>query len=490
MGVKEVKEGAIIDSDRKIPSTVATQFQDNASKPFWSFKSDSSAADDFFDCYVAFKELRCHEYMWDWQGRKMDELIVKKLLQHYPKFFKEYPIGKSCFVTYRAGSEEVKELGKMYLSIINTSDFAVSKNIYTPPIFEVAHSITSYDNLSKFAKLYNESVSIATDKFKRDCGPKVLSMIPTHDFQSRDWYSGMNRYFTEFQRHFRCKADYFRPFIPRSSIADGVGFVAAVLATKRALASYASFSKITGIASYPIIDAGPLMFRGGLSPTTLRNFIATYPGTRTVTITPAFRFDHGLEKVKESVLTLNRLLPKNTSVTYSQEEIKRLGIIEKTFTKNYKNSINDLPDIDDIAESMRLLKKRDTTNIDTAFAFYSLGIPPELIGTGSAILECIKEGVVGDLENFYPNIKEDLKAAGVLLNKENLNFLSKTGKGWTAVQKDVKLIEDYTDSSLGPDSTDSFMHRNHTSNVFHLWSTHKDFSRDIIAAARLRHGLG
>lgn len=502
MGVKEVKEDVCISgeavsslsslsSERKIPSTVATQVQDNASKPFWSFKSDSSAADDFFDCYVAFKELCCHEYFWDWQGRKMDELIVKKLLQHYPKFFDENPIGKSCFVTYRADSgSRLEELGKMYLSIINTSDFASSRKIDCPPIFEVAHSVTAPGRLSRLVKLYNESVSIATDKFGRDCGPKVISVIPTHDFTSRDWYSSMKDYFDEFHNSFRCRADYFRPLIPRSSIADSVGFVSAVLATKRALASYSSFAKLVGISCHPIVEAGPLMFRGGLNPDSLRNFISTYPGARSVTITPAFRFDYGLEKVKESVSTLNRLLPKNKAMSFSQEDLKRIDIIEKIFTSHYRKALQELPDIDDIAESMRLVKKRGKSGIDSSFSFYSLGIPPELIGTGRAILDCIKEGLVGDLERFYPNIKDDLRTAGSLLNRENLGFLAKTGKGWSGLQKDAKLVEDYVDASIGPSSTEHFLHRNHTSNVFHLWSTHKDFSRDIIAAARLRHGLG
>jgi phosphoenolpyruvate carboxylase len=117
-------------------------------------------------------------------------------------------------------------------------------------------------------------------------------------------------------------------------------------------------------------------------------------------------------------------------------------------------------------------------------------VPPELVGTGRAIVECIKQGMVKDLERFYPNIKQDLADAGALLNKENLRFLAKTGKAWNSVLNDVKLVEDYTDSSLGPSSTDTFLHRNHTSNVFHLWSTNRDFSRDLFAAAKMRRCLG
>ena len=123
--------------------------------------------------------------------------------------------------------------------------------------------------------------------------------------------------------------------------------------------------------------------------------------------------------------------------------------------------------------------------LKTSFSLYSLGVPPEFIGAGRAVLECIKEGLVKDLEYFYPNIKDDLITAGALLNKENLRFLAKTSKAWKSLLNDVKLVEDYTDSGLGPNSTETFLHRNHTSNVFHLWSTNRDFARDLIAAARM-----
>jgi phosphoenolpyruvate carboxylase len=117
-------------------------------------------------------------------------------------------------------------------------------------------------------------------------------------------------------------------------------------------------------------------------------------------------------------------------------------------------------------------------------------VPPEFIGAGNALLEVITQGLAKDLERFYPNIKTDLVEAGALLNKENLRFLSKTDKFWHDILKEIALIEDYTDSTLGPTSPESFMHRNHTSNVFHRMNSNRRFSDDLLAAARLRRGLG
>ena len=91
---------------------------------------------------------------------------------------------------------------------------------------------------------------------------------------------------------------------------------------------------------------------------------------------------------------------------------------------------------------------------------------------------------------FYPKIKEDLKQAGRLLNKENLSMLAKTAPFWHAVQKDVSLAEDYIGENLGPESTDNFIHRNHTSNVFHNMSAGRKIIIDLKAAAKARHSLG
>ncbi|HII72559.1 TPA: phosphoenolpyruvate carboxylase [Candidatus Woesearchaeota archaeon] len=492
MPIKETKEGVCISSDRKIPSTAATQFPDNASKPFWSFKEDSSASDDFFDCYVSFKEFNCHEYVWDWQDRKLDELLVKKLVRHYNDFFRKKQIGKNCFITFKVSNNNPLEtLGRLYMSVISSNGFAIGQDMFNPPLFEVVHSATSSNEMIRFAKLYNESVGIASEKFRQECGPKVLSIIPTHQFEKKsNWYTALNSYFSNYQSSFRCKVDYFRPLIPRATIADSLGFVGAVLATKRALSNYSVFSGIAGITAYPIVDAGPLLFRGGLDPSRLREFVATYPGARTVTITSAFRYDNGIGSVKSSIDILNRVLPKNQTVTYTRAEQEKIAAIEGVFAKHYRGAVNKLPSLKDIAEGMQPIGRSVPKSLKRSFSLYSLGIPPEILGTGNAIVDCIKQGLVKDLERFYPNIKQDLIAAGSLLNKENLNFLAKTHKAWASVQAEVKLVEDYTDASLGPNSTDAFLHRNHTSNVFHLWSTKKDFSKDLFAAARLRRCMG
>ncbi len=492
MSIKESKEGVVLSRDRKMPSTTATQFADNSEKPFWSFKDSVSASDDFFDCYVAFKELSFHEYFWDWQGRKLDELLIQKLMQSYKPFFMENQIGKNHFITFRVGqSIGLEELGKVYMSIISSNHFASSQKMFSPPLFEMVHSSTSPDALMRFAKLYKETVSMASDQFRQDCKPKVVSLMPEHDVDGKvNWYSSLSKYLEGFQSAFRCKLDYVRPLIPRSSMADSLGFVGAVLETKRALASYAAFSRITGVDAYPVIDSGTLMFRGGLTPSSVKGFVSTYHGARTVAISSAFRYDYNLRTVKEAILSLNDAMPRNSPDDYSKEDLSKLLVLINIFAKNYSKAMKALPSLDDVAKSILCVNKNAAKSITKSFSLYSLGVPPEMVGTGRALVECIKSGHVKDLERFYPNIKKDLVTAGKLLNKENLKLLSQSGKGWKGILDDVHLIEDFTDSVLGPDSADTFMHRNYTSNVFHLRTIKKEFGGSIAMAAKLRRALG
>ncbi|NQU79257.1 phosphoenolpyruvate carboxylase [Candidatus Woesearchaeota archaeon] len=488
MSVKTEKEGEQVSVDRMIPSTAATQLPDNVSRPFWSFKE----AEDFFDCYVAFKEFQCQEYLWDWRDRKLDEVLVQKLVRAYTDFFRNKQIGSKCFITYDvAGRRSVESLGRLHMSVMGASSFAKGHRLNNPPLFEVIHSASSSSGLVRLAKLYNESVSIASDKLDRDCEPKTLSIMPMHNFSKEsNWYSSLNSYVLEFQSTFRRSLDYIRPVIPRASIADKLGFVGSVLATKRALANYSSFSKITGVRSYPLLQVGPLMFRGGLAPNSLRQFVSCYPGARTLTLTCAFRYDNSIRTVRQAVSLLNQVLPKNAPIFYSKEELRKSALIEGIFSRHYKSAVRQLPVFDDILKSASRAAKNIPGNMKLSFPLYSLGIPPEMLGTGSAILECIREGHVKDLEMLYPEIKQDLISSGALLNRENLSLLAKTHKGWKNILNDVKLAEDYADTLFGPLSTSDFVHRNHTSNVFHLRASGKDFSADILAAAKARHCLG
>ena len=61
--------------DRKIPTTMATQHPDNARAPYWKSNNDPfiSTLDEIEECYRTYTDLGCQEYMWDWEGKYVDE---------------------------------------------------------------------------------------------------------------------------------------------------------------------------------------------------------------------------------------------------------------------------------------------------------------------------------------------------------------------------------------------------------------------------------
>jgi phosphoenolpyruvate carboxylase len=135
-------------------------------------------------------------------------------------------------------------------------------------------------------------------------------------------------------------------------------------------------------------------------------------------------------------------------------------------------------------------KKRLPRAIKFTGALYSLGVPPEFIGTGRGILEARKAGLLEALESNYANLRLDLQTAGRYLNKENLKALSERNSAYAKIALDVELCEDYLGTELGPSTSDDFLHRNLTSNILLMFLEGKDVSEDVVRAGEVRRSLG
>lgn len=121
-------------------------------------------------------------------------------------------------------------------------------------------------------------------------------------------------------------------------------------------------------------------------------------------------------------------------------------------------------------------------------ALYSLGVPPEFIGTGRALRQLVRRRL--DVEEFYRNLRADLRWAGGHLNRENLALLAKRSSAWAAVQEDVRITEEFLGEELGPRTVNHYLHRNAASNVYYLWRAGRPFTDQIIEAGKLRRSLG
>lgn len=504
---------------RKIPTTMATQHPDNASTPYWGSSPFISTLDEVEECYQVFSSLGCDEYMWDWEGKFVDEAVVDRLFNKYFDYFQTHQLGRDRFLTFRIPNiweEPGFRLARSYMTILTAAHTAVEHRVHTPPLFEVILPMTSSaKQLLTVQKKYLEALKYGQAIFEESAaGGSFLELIPLIEGSVTLLHSRkiLKDYVSGCRKMFRHPIRSLRPFIARSDPALDAGFVPAVLSARAAISEYYRFQGETGIKVYPIIGVGCLPFRGGLSPDSIRPFLQNYAGVRTVTIQSAFRYDYPLPAVKKALRYLARELPKRKPSLFSDDEIHEMTELADHFASYYRPVVSRLAaTINDLARFVPSHRERiphtghfgysrkvghRKTKLPRAIAFVavfaSLGVPPCLIGTGRALRGAIRKGHERALRRYLPTLTEDLEKTGSWLNWENLKFLARRDPTWNAIQEDVLFIEEFLGKRLGPSRPEHYIHRNLASNIYHLWRTDKkkEVTEEILHAARVRRSLG
>ncbi len=526
---------------RKVPSTMATQHPDNACSPYWlSDASDSfaefasklsshgtrmpfkfvggrfiTANKEVEEAYRCFSELRCDEYLWDWEGKHADESVIEKIYEKYMAYFKRKPIGRDFTLSFRIPNvwkETNYRIAHAFVSILSANDFAHDWGLYEPPIVETYLPMTTGAEQLLFVQEKYEHVARAFQELKKT-GPESIDVIPLieevplmmHADGIVGDYIGLCR--RKGRKISVLRQDEIRVWFARSDPAMNAGLVPSVLAIKAGMSNLARLEEKTGIAIHPMIGVGCLPFRGGLSPDSVESFAREYTGMRTVTIQSAFRYDYPKKKVVSAIGRLNRILdgkPKE----YDAKQCADMEKLAASFTGFYQQTVEMLVrDINAVAKhiperrerklhtglfgySRSLGKNKLPRAIKFTGALYALGVPPELIGTGRGIATAKESGLLDTLEEAYVNFRHDLAQAGNYLNKENLKLLGRRNDAYGKIAQDVKLIEAYLGCELGPETTDQFMHRNITSNTLLQLRHGKDIGEDVVRAGEIRKSLG
>ncbi|QQR80293.1 MAG: phosphoenolpyruvate carboxylase [Deltaproteobacteria bacterium] len=302
--------------------------------------------------------------------------------------------------------------------------------------------------------------------------PTDLEVIPLIEgtaslIQSRQI---LKEYIRSYEDIFGVKPKYLRPFIARSDPALDAGYLAAILSARGAISEYYLFKEETHVPVFPMIGVGSLAFRGGLSPLSLERFFKNYAGIRTVTIQSAFRYDYPIEIVKKAIQTLESKLPKLKPKIFDKNELEEISFLDHFFASYYRPVILSLAEtIKQFAPFIPSHRERiqhtghfgysrkmgNTTALPRAITFsgvfYSLGIPPGLIGSGRA-LKALQKKQKGNFDKtirkYFPTLEEDLVEMGAYMNWENIKLLAKKNSAWSLIQEDILAIEDL----LGKDS--------------------------------------
>ena len=478
---------------RKIPRTLGTQHPDNALKPYWAANAFIDTSTEIEECFRSFSDLGTQEFMWDWEGKNVDESAVEKLFENYTEYFRANSIGKDFFFTMRLPNiweEKGYRLSKAFVNIISANQMAEDLGFNSPVLFEAILPMTkSVDQLfflhSRFRQIQKA--------FDSDLSLELIPLV--EEVPGMCQVDDLLLAYVEQE-----KRDYLRVFLARSDPSLNSGNVSATLGAKIGLSKMLEFQEKTSIVVYPMIGVGSLPFRGGLTPLNAGKFFEEYSGVHTVTLQSAFRYDYAKEEVEKAIREINSSSTKAKAV----EEEKLMPVIG-AFTREYQLLVEPIaPMVNSVSKFIPQRRERKLhvglfgyarkmqgVTLPRAIAFtasmYSLGVPPELLGVGTALSKL--EGK--DRDALYENylfFEEDLRQAGVYLNKENLHALA-AQNNWQAVEKDILLLEKEL-GELGPVDDNSLLHRNLTSNVRIMLKNGRNPTPEIERAAELRKSLG
>ena len=260
------------------------------------------------------------------------------------------------------------------------------------------------------------------------------------------------------------EVERLRVMLGRSDSAMVYGLVPAVLAVKIAISDCGAMGKEKGVEVLPIFGGGVLPFRGHVSLDNFDRLASDFAGIRTVTVQSGLRYDCGSEAARQVAIKAREELSGAPPLAFGAGQRQELTSFIGIFTRQYLDSfplllptVISLSDMipaqrdrlarksavgyaraaaepqklaveigdREVAGEIAALPPLEAANLPRAISFtgalYSIGLPPEFIGTGRG-LAAVKarygaEGV-NRLLQFYPGMRADLAKAARYANLE------------------------------------------------------------------------
>ena len=485
-----------------VPRCMSTQHPDNVATPFFSDSDVLAGEAEVKEAFFVFSQLGCREQMWDSEGKEVDNQVVEKLLSKYHHFFKATKLGKDVFLTYRVPNPSVeKNQGKILLetlhSIPRAFDVARAAGVDVAPIFEVIIPMTtSHLEMERVRNYYEQviigqketrlgSEKISVREWVGDFQPERINVIPL--FENLESISNCDKIVSKYLEG--KDPEYQRVFLARSDPALNYGSASAVLLSKIALQKLNSVEESTGVPILPIIGVGGAPFRGNFTPNNVSNCGDEYPSVQTFTVQSSFKYDHPFRDAVNAVDIINHM---HRRPPLPIDEKRAMDLMKK-MVKVYEAQLKEMADLVNgisafvpgrrarklhvglfgYSRSMKGIKMPRA--IKFCGAFYSLGIPPELLG-----LSALSEKEFDELHGLYTKLDEDLKDAAKFLNKTNLGRMPPQVR--SGISKVLERIECEPDEDYAAITT----------RIYENYSAgrHTPLIEEIKAAAWKRNFLG
>lgn len=488
-----------------VPRCMSTQHPDNVATPFFSDSEVLAGEAEVKEAFFVFSQLGCREQMWDSEGKEADNQVVEKLLSRYLDFFSKNKLGKDFRLTYRVPNPSVeKGQGKILLetlhSIPRAYDVAKAAGIDVPPIFEIILPMTtSHLELERVRNYYEQVIigqretrlgaeRISVREWVGDFQPERISVIPL--FEDFDSISGCDQVVLKYLDGLKGRSqECQRVFLARSDPALNYGSATAVLLAKVALQKLHSVEEKTGIRIMPILGVGGAPFRGNFTPNNVSNCGEEYPSVQTFTVQSSFKYDHPFRDVVNAIDMINEVRRRQPLEIDGK---KAMALADK-MVKEYQAQLTAVADLINglsvfvpgrrarklhvglfgYSRSMKGIKLPRA--IKFCASFYSIGIPPELLG-----LSALSEKEFDQLHEMYVKLDEDLKDAAKYLNRTNL------GRMPPRVRDGIKKVLD----RIGGEPDDEYAEI--TTRIYENFRAgrHTHITEDVKAAAWKRRFLG
>ncbi|WP_456368645.1 phosphoenolpyruvate carboxylase [Geoglobus sp.] len=420
----------------RIPRVMSTQHPDNVEMPFFAKQSHFDGEDEIKEAYYVFSHLDIEEQMWDFEGKEVDDFVIKKLLSTYPEFFRNNIIGEDVRITPRVPNPEVerdeaKLLAETLEMIPRSFDYA--RKFYddpSPPIFEIiVPMVTKSEELERIYLFYRDFVA-GKSKLTLADGTRVGDWLGEFEPET----IGVIPLFEDIPAMLRCdeiagefadgKFDSMRVFLARSDPALNYGFIPATLAAKIALQKL--YDLETDV--HPIIGVGCPPFRGSFDPENMHALVE-YPSVHTFTAQSAFKYDYDFGVVRKAVEELRDSGPeKPQDVEVDETIIQRLSA-------EYRRRVPQIAEF--VNETGKFVPKRrmrklhiglfgysrgDRIRLPRAITFcavmYSIGFPPELIG-----ISALGDKDYEDVCESIPTLESQMEFVLSHFNPESLRIV-------------------------------------------------------------------